>query len=163
MKRALRVLVALVVLGAPAAASAQEVVFLVRHAERADNSKDSPLSMTGTARAERLAAMLKDAGITSIYTTEYQRTKQTAAPLGDAVHVAPVAVAATDLAALLQRVRGSGPHGRVLIVGHSNTVPDLIRALGVETPIAIGDAEYDNLFIVIPQPGGAPRLVRLRF
>ena len=72
-------------------------------------------------------------------------------------------MAATDIAALLQRVRGSGPHGRVLIVGHSNTVPTSSARSASRRPIAIGDAEYDNLFIVIPQPGGAPRLVRLRF
>jgi len=161
-----QLLAAALVLSAVAAARparAQEAVFLVRHAERADSSKDSPLSTTGTARAERLAAILADAGITAIYTTEYQRTKETAAPLGRAVHVAPVVVSAADSDALLRKVRASGPHDRVLVVGHSNTVPDLIRALGVATPVVIGEEDYDNLFIVIPQPGGAPRLVRLRF
>ncbi len=157
--------IALVLFAAAAArpARAQEVVFLVRHAERADNSKDSPLSMAGTERARKLAGLLKDAGVTAIYTTEYRRTQETAAPLGQAIHVAPVVVPAADSDALLQKVRAAGPDGRLLIVGHSNTVPDLIRALGVAAPVTLGEAEYDNLFIVIPKQGGAPRLVRLRF
>ena len=162
-RRLLAVALVLSAVAAARPARAQEVVFLVRHAERADNSKDSPLSASGIGRAARLAAMLEDAGITAIYTTEYRRTKETAAPLGRAVHVTPVVVSAADGDALARKVRASGPHDRVLVVGHSNTVPDLIRALGVASPVTIGEAEYDNLFILIPQPGGAPRLVRLRF
>ena len=84
-------------------------MFLVRHAERADNSKDSPLSASGTERAARLAAMLEDAGITAIYTTEYRRTKETAAPLGRAVHVAPVVVSAADGDALAAEGARLGP------------------------------------------------------
>ncbi len=51
--------------------------------------------------------------------------------------------------------------GSVLVVGHSNTVPDVISALGVTTPVTIDDAEFDNLFIVVT--GTSPRLVRLRY
>ena len=78
---------------APPPAAAQHTVFLVRHAERADTTPgaarrwptDPDLSDAGRARAESLAAALKDAKITAIYTTEFKRTQQTAAPLAKAL------------------------------------------------------------------------------
>ena len=59
--------------------------------------------------------------------------------------------------------RGPRPHDRALVVGHSNTVPELLRALKVATPITIADAEYDNLFIVVPQKDAPPLLLRLKY
>ena len=64
---------------------------------------------------------------------------------------------------LAARLAALGPHDRALVVGHSNTVPELLRALKVATPITIADAEYDNLFIVVPQKDAAPLLLRLKF
>ena len=80
---------ALLLLAAPAAVAAQEAVFVVRHAERADTSADSVLSPAGEFRAQRLGAMLRDAGITRIYTTNVRRTVQTAAPLAAALRLTP--------------------------------------------------------------------------
>jgi hypothetical protein len=51
----------------------------------------------------------------------------------------------------------------VLVVGHSNTVPDLLKRLGVKTAVSIGDAEYDNLFVVVRAATGEPTLIRLRY
>ena len=77
-----RTLIALVVLlGCAAPAFAQRTVILVRHAEKADSSADAALSKWGEERAERLAAILKDAGVTAILTSDRQRTIRTAAPL----------------------------------------------------------------------------------
>jgi len=163
VKRALVVLVLAAGLAAARPAPAQEAVFLVRHAERADNSADSPLSASGEQRAVRLADLLEDAGITAIYTTDLQRTIETGAPLATAAHVPTVALPAADTGALLAKIRGAGPHDRLLVVGHSNTVPEVLRALGVAAPVTIGEAEYDNLFLVIPRPGGAPHFLRLRY
>jgi phosphohistidine phosphatase SixA len=147
-------------------ADAQNQVFLVRHAERADTANGGPammgsdpsLSEAGRARAAGLATALKDAGITTIFVTEYKRTQETAAPLAKALGLTPVVVKANDRAGLLSQVRSA--KGHVLVVGHSNTVPDAINALGVAATITIADAEYDNLFVVLPH--GA-QLVRLRY
>lgn len=142
----------------------QGLVFLVRHAERADaggpSQSDPELSEIGRARAQSLAATLDDAGISAIYVTEYKRTKDTAAPLAKALGVAAAVVSANDQAGLLERL-GSGS-GNALVVGHSNTLPKIMQALGVSPP-AIADDEYDNLFIVIPSSAGKPRLVQLHF
>ncbi|HSV62599.1 MAG TPA: phosphoglycerate mutase family protein [Chthoniobacterales bacterium] len=141
-------------------AAAQSTIFIVRHAEKAQNSGDDPdLSEAGRARAESLANLLKDASISAIYTSELKRTQQTAAPIAKILHLEPTVIAAKDRAALLAKLKDSS--GNVLVVGHSNTIPDLIEALGVATPISIADNDYDNLFVVVLEE--KPRLIRLHF
>ncbi len=142
-------------------ARAQEMVFLVRHAEKADASRDPALSPRGEARARALAALLRDAGVTAVWATELRRTQLTAQPLAKARHL-PVRVhPAGDSAGLVEEIRKQQPRGRVLVVGHSNTLPEIAAALGVREKIRLADDEYDALFVVIPAPEG-PRLLRLR-
>ena len=153
---------AVLVLVVPAFA-AEPTVFLVRHAEKAEatggDTKDPELSPAGRARAEALALTLKDAGITSIYVTELKRTQQTAAPLARAANVEPTILPAHDTAALLARLRQT--RDNMLVIGHSNTLPEIIKALGVSEPVTIADADYDSLFVwtaASPQ-----QLIRLHF
>jgi broad specificity phosphatase PhoE len=163
VKRSVTALGALLLFSMVRPLAAQEAIFIVRHAERVDASADSPLSPAGEARAARLAALLKDAGITQIYTSDRQRTIQTAAPLAAALHLTMAALKADDQEALLQRLRTASAHDRVLVVGHSNTVPALVAALGAGPPVTLGENDYDSLFLVVPQPGAAARLFRFRF
>ena len=161
MKRAALVLSVLVVaLAAARDARAQEAIYIVRHAERLDQSPDPPLSTDGVARANRLRDILRSAGITHVFTSNLRRTIDTAKPTVDALHLVPkpvpVAAVANELATL-------APHDRALVVGHSNTVPELMRALKIATPITIADSEYDNLFIVVPQKAAPPLLLRLKY
>jgi broad specificity phosphatase PhoE len=140
--------------------SAQSTVFFVRHAEKAQSGgKDPALSEAGVARAEILAKILKDAGITTIYTTEFQRTQQTAAPLAKALGINLTTVPASDITVLVSKLRDGKDNA--LVVGHGNTIPDLIKALGIATPINIGENDYDNLFIV--SVGEKPHLIRLHY
>jgi len=155
-----------------ASAAAQQTIFVVRHAERTDGgatgapgmvspANDPPLSAAGKARAARLASMLRSAGIAHVFTTEYKRTRETAAPLAGQLKLTPVMAAAKDPEPLVARVRQV--KGNVLIVGHSNTVPDLLKRLGVKDAVTIGDDEYDNLFIVVRPAAGDPTLIKLRY
>ena len=149
-----------------APALAQQTIFVVRHAERADAgtsgasmmASDPELSETGRARAQSLAATLRDAKITAIYTTEYNRTKQTAEPLAKALGIQATVVPARDMQALVEKIKSGG---NALVVGHSNTVGPILQALGASEQVTIGDADYDNLFVLV----GAekPTLVRLHF
>jgi probable phosphoglycerate mutase len=139
-------------------AAAQTTIFLVRHAEKGTGD-DPALTKVGRARAESLASMLKDAGITAIYTSEVKRTQQTAAPTAKALHVEPAIIPADDRAALVAKLRSSS--GNVLVVGHSNTVPQIIKALGITTPVTIADNDFDNLFLVVLEE--KPRLIRLHY
>jgi probable phosphoglycerate mutase len=155
------------VLCSAAGAAAQPVVFLVRHAERADAGMasaktpgtDPALSDTGLARAKTLAGMLKDAKITAVITTEYQRTRQTGEPVAKAAGVSPTVVESKDAAGLLARVKAAP--GNVLVVGHSNTLPELLKGLGITEAVAIADDEYDAMFIVTRS--SPPTMVRLRY
>ena len=152
-------------------AAADQVIFLVRHAERADATQgqpppgmmanDPPLSAAGHERAKRLAALLGSSEIKHVFTTEYQRTRQTAAPLSEKLGVMAVMSAARDPSPLVDQVRKIS--GNVLIVGHSNTVPDLLKRLGVTRAVSIDDGEYDNLFVVVRRASGEPTLIRLRY
>lgn len=156
---------------ATAVSAADQVIFVVRHAERADApgaqpppgmmANDPPLSAAGTERAKRLAALLASADVKHIFTTELMRTKQTGAPLAEAMKVTASVVSGRDVAAVAAQIRGAA--GNVLVVGHSNTVPEVLKQLGVTQPIAIGDGEYDNLFVVVRPATGEPTLVRLRY
>lgn len=145
------------------AAAAQEAVYIVRHADRANDESTSPLSVEGLARAARLADMLRDAGITDIFVSEYQRTAQTAAPLASRLGITPTAVPADDPGALLRKIRRTGPKARVLVAGHSDTVPALLTALGCKPPVTIAKAEYDNLFVVVARGTAGPACLRLRY
>ena len=155
MKRVMFLIMAMGAMGIPAEAKAQ-MVMVVRHAERADGgagagtsmtaSPDPELSDAGKARARKLAAMLADAGVTAIYTTEFLRAKDTAAPLAAKIGVTAEVVPARDADALIARIK-SHKTGAVLVVVHSNTVPAIIRALGGSV-VSVGDDEYDSLFFV---------------
>lgn len=141
------------------AASAQSVVFIVRHAEKADSTKDPELSDAGRARAESLAKMLKDSNVTAIYATEFKRTQETAAPLAKILGVTVTTLPAQNGDELTTSLRAS--NGNSLVIGHGNTIPDLIKALGISEPINIAENDYDNLFVVILSE--RPRLIRLHY
>ena len=157
----------LVILLSYGTVSAQSTLFLVRHAERADTAAGAPptmaadpsLSEAGRARAASLASMLKDAGVTAIFVTEFKRTQETAAPLAKALGLKPTIVRADDTAGLVAALKKISGNGHV--VGHSNTVPDVIKALGVTSAVSIGDQDFDNLFIVTA--GQPQRFVRLHY
>ncbi len=142
---------------------AQAQIFVVRHAEKAqptaDDPKNPPLSELGLERARALARALRDAGVTSVYATEFLRTRQTAQPTADAAQAQVTVVAGKEVEALATRLRDA--KGSTLVVGHSDTVPALIKALGVKEEVAIGDGDYDNLFVVLTEP--EPRLLRLHY
>ena len=155
----------LVMTGGPwaAHASAQEAVFIVRHAERLDDSTDSPLSPEGRARAIRLAGQLRDARITAVFVTQYIRSADTARPLADRLGLPLQPVPAAQTPDLVTKLRALGPGARVLVAGHSDTVPRILAALGVPDAVTIASDEYDNLFVVLPRAAGAPTVLRLRY
>ena len=150
----------LLILVSVSAASAQPVVVIVRHGEKAANGGSDPdLSSVGRARADALARILKDSGITAVFTTEFQRTQETAAPTATSAHVAPTVVAAKDTAGLVAKLHQLS--GNALVVGHGDTIPNLIKALGISVPVNIPDADYSELLVVTL--GDKPQLLRLHY
>ena len=139
---------------------AESIVIIVRHAEKASQQGDDPpLSEAGRARAEALSRMLRDSGINAIFTTEFKRTKETAALTAIALKVTPTIVPAKEIETLANKLRELD--GNALVVAHGNTIPDLIKALGIDVPVNIPESDYDHFFIIVI--GAQPRLVRLRY
>ncbi len=128
------------------AQDAPVVVYLVRHAEKVDDSRDPLLSPAGTVRAQLLAGMLTDAGITHVWSTDYQRTRLTAAPTAAALGLVVELYNPADPAGFVAQLRATS--GRHLVVGHSNTTPGLVKALGGDQQGEMVDTEYDRLYIV---------------
>jgi len=140
--------------------NAAPFVFIVRHAEKArTGDKDPDLSLEGRKRADALAHILKDSQITAIFVTEFKRTQKTAAPTAKASHVSPTVVPANDIRALVEKLRAL--NSDALVVGHGNTIPDLLQALGVTTPVSIPEDDYTEIFAVLV--GDAPHLLRLHY
>lgn len=159
MRRLAALFVAGTAIAAAAAANATPVIFIVRHAEKAATSGNDPeLSPAGHKRAEALSRILKDAGLTAIFTTEFKRTQETAAPTAAETQISPTVVAARDAAALMMKLRAV--EGNALVVGHGNTIPDLLKSLGVAS-VNIPDDDYSELVVV--SLGDTPQLVRLHF
>jgi broad specificity phosphatase PhoE len=133
------------------------LILLVRHAERVQSptNDDPPLTDAGTARAQRLATMLATSDIRAIYITRFQRTRATAKPVADLLHLTPTEESDTDQ--LIAKLRARGSDDNVLVVGHSDTVPDVIKAFGGPT-VTIGDDDFDDLFVLSPATGALTRL-----
>ncbi len=144
------------------AALADPEIFIVRHAEKEDaigSDKDPELSDAGRNRAESLARMLRDAGVTAVYATEFKRTQQTAEPVARAASVKVTVMPAQETEALVSNLREA--KGNALVVAHSNTIPAIIKALGFDSPVSVGEMDYDNVFVVVSDP--QPRLLRLHY
>jgi broad specificity phosphatase PhoE len=153
-------LVVSIMLSAAVLADAAPFIFVVRHAEKATSGGNDPdLSESGHKRAEALARVLKDSQITAIFVTEFKRTQQTAAPTANAAHVKPTVVQSTDSAGLVDKLRGL--EGNALVVGHGNTIPALIKALGIDAAVSVADNDYTEIFVLTL--GDSRRLLRLHY
>jgi phosphohistidine phosphatase SixA len=145
---------------APAVAqAAPSAIYLVRHGEKAAVGKDPELTPQGQARARNIAAILAHTGITAIFSTATTRTRQTAAPLAERTGLAVQLYDAGAPALLVDKVKALP--GAVLVVGHSNTLPELVRLFGGAAGSDIADDEYDRLYQLLPGPDGQVRTILL--
>lgn len=135
-------------LAGPACASAvdqEQTVYVMRHLPKAEGS-DPPLTPTGAAQAAVLADLLADRGIKAIYATSTRRAQETAAPLASRLGIGVQLYDPKDPGALVSSVRKA--KGNALVVGHSNTVPDLVTRFGGTAPAAMTEQDYGTVFIV---------------
>ena len=145
-------------------------IVLVRHAEKQVGAiTDAPLSPEGEIRAARLTQMLggsEEFGrIRKIYVTNTRRTQQTAAGVAQRLGLTPEVIdAKTDSAELARRALKENHGGRALIVGHSNTVPEIVAALArVHDVPAMGEDELDTMYIVTVPTIGNASVLRLKY
>ena len=141
-------------------------VFLVRHAERVWEGEDPPLTAEGEARARALAAALSDAGVSAIITTQWRRTRDTAAPLATLLKLTPEIIpvyegkARENIEAVAAAVQRHSDE-TVLVVGHV-TVTGVIAALGGPPIPTICENVFSDLFLYMPA-AGEDGLLRLRY
>ena len=144
----------------PAALAMPDVVILVRHAEKAaaEAGNDPALSIAGQQRAQALAQALAGMRVDAIVTTQYQRTRATAAPLAQSLGLQPQVIEARrgetpgHVQAVAEAVRARS--GTVLVVGHSNTVTALLAALGGPKLPDLCETSFHHVFVL--QPAAAP-------
>jgi phosphohistidine phosphatase SixA len=146
-------------------AQSMRTIFFVRHADKVSEEVDAPLSEAGRWRAECLANTLADAQIQQIFTSDLQRTQQTAAPLAEKLRLKPVAIPLSMLDELIEAVRSSTA-ANILVVWHDATLPKVMRALGAPAIKPIAHTEYDRFFILTLSEDKAhlqPRFTALRY
>ena len=147
------------------ASAAEKTVILVRHAEKAsETERDPDLSLRGRDRALKLTEFLRGQHIDAIFVTDLVRTQQTAAALANTRKLIPTVLKAGDTKGTAHKIQALPPGAVALVVGHSNTVPEIARALGVTKNVDIDDSEYDRVFVVVlGKDGSAPTLLEFRY
>ena len=137
-------------------------IVLVRHAERLPEASDPRLSELGQARAERLAGLLAQTGLSDVYVSEARRTQETAAPVAAATAATIRVIEAAEQKRLLRRLKWRHRGDVVLVVGHSNTIPAIADGLGAPIGV-IDDADHAGLWIVSYSRLRGTRLLTLRY
>jgi broad specificity phosphatase PhoE len=161
-------LILLLALSLSSLTAAPDLVILVRHAEKAaEPATNPPLSDTGRQRAARLPAILETwtatgAPIRGLFATELLRTQQTLEPLSKTTRLPITTVNAKDTPELVKKIMAING-GIVVVVGHSNTIPEVIEALGGPSGLEIDDPDYTGLYL-LTFPGANPaHLIELHY
>lgn len=150
-------------------------VFLVRHAEKAaEPREDPPLLESGNTRAQELARILEQAGIKAIYTSQFLRTKQTAEPLAKQLGITattlpikmnpskPREIWDQSYRDITEKIY-EHPGDAALVVGHSNTIPEVIKMLGGDVAPTIDEKDFDDLFVVTVYAKGKSKVTHLKY
>ena len=150
-------------------------VFLVRHAEKADAPRENPpLNEAGKLRSRALARLLKESGIKAIYTSQFLRTMQTAEPLAEQLGLKAAAlpisssqsnpreVSEQSVREMVNKIHERAGEA-VLVIGHSNSIPAVIKMLGGDAVPTIDEQKFDDLFIVTVYGKEKAKVVRLKY
>ncbi|BDC49065.1 hypothetical protein F183_A13810 [Bryobacterales bacterium F-183] len=147
-----------------AAQDTSATVFLVRHAERSGPAKEDPITAAGQERAQLLARMFGEAGISKVIASEYRRTQESAAPLAKRLGVTVTVIAAGDTKALGQAFAAMPDGSAAVAVRHSGEIENLLEQLGAASKIAkIEETEYDRLLILTFRSGKLAGFRTLRY
>ncbi|HYH85434.1 MAG TPA: phosphoglycerate mutase family protein [Pyrinomonadaceae bacterium] len=142
-------------------------VLIVRHAEKASDADDSPLTEAGVQRAQALVRVAEDSGASAVYTSQFKRNHDTAKPLSERLGVAvtevPVNQSPGDYGKTLAGNILEKHSGKtVVVIGHSNTIAATIEGL-TGRAAGVGDVQYGDLFIVTVPPSGPASVIKARF
>lgn len=136
-------------------AASTTTIFVMRHAEKLTSNPGDPdpaLAPAGEARALELAQFFgrapKGQGLNAVIVSEFRRTQETVRPLANRLGIPVIVVPAADTAATAKRAHAENRGGRVLIVGHSDTVPEIVQELSGVDVGAMSETEYGIVYLV---------------
>lgn len=139
-------------------------LILVRHAEKISTGTDPELTEEGIVRSNELTRILSQMELNAVYSSDFNRTKETAEPTALAQNLNIDIYNASNLVSLKNQVLNNHKNGKILVVGHSNTTPDFINLLLQENVLNdIPESEYDNLFILTLYEEGNGELLELKY
>ena len=171
MKSATKVLLLLLAVGIISCSRPQQgstTIILVRHAEKASEADDSPLTEEGVRRSQALVRVAEDAGVSAIYTSQFKRSHDTAKPLSDRVGV-PVTEMPVNLQspgdygkALAKDILDKHSGQTVVVIGHGNTIAATVEGLAGRA-VSVGEIQYGDLFVVTIPPTGAARVLKAQY
>jgi broad specificity phosphatase PhoE len=150
MPKLLAILAALIAATASAPAAAADTVYVMRHLQKAEGA-DPPLSAEGAANAQAVARTLATSGVKALFATPTRRAMETAKPLAAKLGLRVQAYDPGNPDALVSAV--AAVPGAVLVVGHSNTVPDLVARFGGKRTIVLTEEDFGTIFAVTPSSG----------
>jgi phosphohistidine phosphatase SixA len=127
------------------AAIAADPVYVMRHLQKAEGA-DPPLSSAGAANAQALARLLGGQNVKAIFATPTRRAQQTGEALARQLAISITTYDPADPARLVDAL--SKVNGAALVIGHSNTVPDIVASLGGARPEALGDQDFGTIYVV---------------
>jgi broad specificity phosphatase PhoE len=139
-------------------------ILLIRHGERnapTPTNPDPHLSTAGKVRAKQLIHVVGETGITAIYRSHFVRAKETAQPL--ATHLGLSTTEMDEPSQIKSDILSNHAGETVLVIGHSNTVPDLINQLGAGSVPVIADSQFDNLFVLKKWSTSEASVTRLKY
>lgn len=129
----------------------QTTVYLVRHAEKVDSSRDSDLTEVGKARAKAFASLLDGKELTHVFSTPFVRTRNTAIPTASNHGLVIQEYDPDDSSGLANKLKTL--RGTIMVTGHSNTIPGLVNALTGENFQNLDERVYDKVYIVTLEAG----------
>ena len=146
-----------------AAQDAPRTVYVVRHAEKGPENPDPSLTDGGKRRAATLARVLMDAKVTALFASEFKRTQETLAPLGQAAGITTTVVSAGKMNDLITAISALPPGSSAVVASHSNLVHLIVERLTGQKMNMLTDADYDRLVVLTVEGDGRGRAVVLRY
>jgi phosphohistidine phosphatase SixA len=142
-----------------------KVYFLIRHAEKDTQKVDPPLNIAGKLRAAKLTQILRQSWLDAVYTTLTARTMMTVDSITQYKGLVNNIYTTSNMKETFTEVTASSNINRVLIVGHSNTIPPLANFLAGKTHFnkTIDEKAYDNFIIVVQKKDSTKQVYELKY
>jgi len=156
------VLAALLFVGLNLEAYSKQAIYVIRHGEKVQTGADPALTAAGRERAAAWAEMLRLIDLDIILTSDAKRTRETGGIIARSLGLPQKELPMQNVAGLTDLIEFDHENDNVLIVGHTETIPQILSSLGSPEAVEISKSEFANLFVLVRQESVAPQLIRLR-